>query len=288
METCPYCNNFAAREFTVYSRTYHCCLSCDLIYQAPLKYYDDVVAIYRKNYFIEHSADQTGGNRNTLFDHALDLIETKKRIGKLLDVGTGCGFFLIAAWERGWQVKGVEPSIQSVELAQEEYGLDVFNGTLRDYNDDSQFDVITFNNVLEHSVLPWQEIALANKLLQPGGLVYLRFPNGLLHSQVCLAARKCGLGNSLSKFLVFHVYSFTPIFMRRLLRDHGFGQITIKNSPPSEGDPNKLFINPILSTHLKRLLHLLAQSAQVLSSGQWLFGSSLEAIAVKRGDNYSE
>ena len=151
---------------------------------------DDVVAIYRKNYFIEHSADQTGGNRNTLFDHALDLIETKKRIGKLLDVGTGCGFFLIAAWERGWQVKGVEPSIQSVELAQEEYGLDVFNGTLRDYNDDSPFDVITFNNVLEHSVLPWQEIALANKLLQPGGLVYLRFPNGVLHSHVCLAARK--------------------------------------------------------------------------------------------------
>jgi len=136
--------------------------------------------------------------------------------------------------------------------------------------------------------LPWQEITLANKLLQLGGLVYLRFPNGLLHSQICLVARKCGLSNSLSKFLVFHVYSFTPIFMRRLLHDHGFGQITIRNSQPSEGDPNKLFPNLTLSTYVKRLVHLLAQSAQVLSGGEFLLGSFLEAIAVKRADNYSK
>jgi len=285
METCPYCNNSEGRQFTVYSRTYHCCLSCDLIYQVPLKYYDDVVTTYRKSYFIEHSADQTGGNRNTLFSHALDLIETKRRIGKLLDVGTGCGFFLIAANKRGWQVKGVEPSVQSVELARQQYGLDVFNGTLRDYHDESQFDVITFNNVLEHSVLPWQEIALANKLLRPGGILYLRFPNGLLHSRIQLLARRCGLSNSLSKLLVFHIYSFTPIFTKRLLRDHGFGQIIIKNSPPSEGDPNKLFPNPTLSTYAKRLVYLLAQTAQVLSGGAFLLGSSLEAIASKRTDN---
>jgi len=101
METCPYCSHSGDRQFTAYSRTYHCCLSCDLIYQSPPKCYYDVVSTYRENYFTNHSADQTGGSRNTLFSHALDLIETEKSMGKLLDVGTGCGFFLIAAHERG-------------------------------------------------------------------------------------------------------------------------------------------------------------------------------------------
>jgi len=285
MITCPYCVNYADLYFTNYRRPYYRCLECDLIFQITSKSYDDVVATYEKNYFEEHSHDQTEGQRFKLYEHILELIVKNRGAGRLLDVGTGCGFFLVAARHKRWEVKGIEPSIQSAEVAQRQNNLDVFPGTLREYEENGQFDAITFINVLDHSAMPWLEIDMAKNLLRPGGLIYLRFPNGFLHSGVYRMACKHGLHNSLREFLVFHKYSFTSKYIRRLLHDQNFIETTFFNSPPSEGDPNKLFRNPTLSTYIKRLVHLLAQSAQILSGGEFLLGPSLEAIATKRTYN---
>jgi len=246
-----------------------------------------VVTTYREDYFDRHSGDQLAGQRVRLYDHILELITGNLGVGRLLDVGTGCGFFLVAAQKRQWEVKGIEPSIQSVAVAQQQNGLDVFTGTLQEYDENSYFDVLTFINALEHSTMPWLEIDMAKNLLRPGGLIYLRFPNGLVHSSVYRMAFQCGLHNSVRKLLVFHKYSFTAKYIRRLLRDRGFTKITFYNSPPVLGDPYKIFPNPTLSTYIKRSVHRLVHSAHVLSGGHLLFGPSLEAIAIKRVDNHS-
>jgi len=281
MITCTYCENYADLYFTNYRRPYYRCAGCDLIFQIISKSYDDVVATYRKNYFDEHCNDQLGGQRAKLYDHVLELISKKRGIGRLLDVGTGCGFFLVAAREKRWEVKGIEPSKQSAEVAQRENGLDVFPGTLQEYDGDDQFDVITLINVLEHSTIPWLEIDRAENLLRPGGLIYLRFPNGFLHSRLYSVAKKCGLGKSLRRFLVFHKYSFTPGFIRKLFHDHGFIQSTIQNSPPSQGDPNKLFPDPILATYMKQLIYSVGRHTEKISRGRLFLGTSLEATAIK-------
>jgi 2-polyprenyl-3-methyl-5-hydroxy-6-metoxy-1,4-benzoquinol methylase len=243
--------------------------------------YDRVLAVYRENYFSRCSADQVEGGRNNLFNQILDLIEERKKIGKLLDVGTGCGFFLIAAQKRGWEVKGIEPSVQSVEVARKK-GLDVFNGTLREFYGSGQLDVITFINVLDHSAEPWKEIDRARNLLKSGGLIYIRFPNGFLHTRIYRLALKYGLANEIQKFLVFHQFSFTPRFIRRLLSDWGFSGITTLNSPPSESDPNRLLYRPTLAQFTKRSLHLMAKAVEVISGRKILLGTSLEVMAVKR------
>jgi SAM-dependent methyltransferase len=224
--------------------------------------------------------------RIRLYDHILELIAKGRGVGSLLDVGTGCGFFLVAAKKRKWEVKGVDPSIQSVEVARRENDLDVFTGTLQDYKGNSKFDVITFINVLEHSALPWREIYRATELLRPGGLIYLRFPNGLLHSRCYRLIHRFGLNSSLARFLVFHQYSFTPRYIRRLLRDHGFIQTTIGNSPPSEGDPHGLFSNPNLATYVKRFIYSMAKCTEITSFGRLLLGTSLAVTAVK--SDYSQ
>jgi len=244
--------------------------------------YDRVLAVYRENYFSRYSVDQMEGGRNKLFNHILDLLEEKKKIGKLLDVGTGCGFFLVAAQKRGWGVKGIEPSVQSVEVAQKQYGIDVFNGTLREYDRDGKFDAITFINVLEHSVEPWKEIDRAKNLLKSRGIIFLRFPNGLLHTRIYRLALTYGLANEIQKFLVFHRFSFTPRFIRRLLSDWGFSGITTLSSPPSEGDPNSLLYRPTLAQFTKRSLHLMAKAVEVISGGKILLSTSFEVSAVKK------
>lgn len=281
LTNCPYCGESGDLHFQISSTGYYRCSYCDLIYSDVQKPYRDVVGSYREDYFDRYSADQLIGQRIRLYDHVLEVIVKNKEVGRLLDVGTGCGFFLVAARKRRWEAKGVEPSIQSVELARHQNGLDVFHGTLGEYDDDGQFDVITFINVLDHSTIPWGEIDRARRLLRPGGLVYLRFPNGYLHSQIYRIAFKYGFSNSLRKFLVFHLYSFTPRYIRKLLRDHGFILTTILNSPPSEGDPHSLFPDPILATYSKKFIYLLAKCTEITSFRRLLLGTSLEVTAVK-------
>jgi 2-polyprenyl-3-methyl-5-hydroxy-6-metoxy-1,4-benzoquinol methylase len=280
-KNCPYCGKSGYLFLASYSRKYYRCYECDLLYRDIPRSYDDVVATYHENFFDKYSTDQLEGQRFRLYDHILELIGEHRRGGTLLDVGAGCGFFLAAAQKRGWEVRGIDPSSQSVEVARQQNGLDVFAGTLEEYAENGQFDVITFINVLDHSTIPWVEIDRARELLRPGGLIYLRFPNGFLHSRIYRMAHKCGFSNSSRKLLVFHEYSFTPKHIRKLLRDHGFVQTTVLNSHPSEGDPYGLFPAPILATQVKRIIYSIAKCIEFISFRQLFLGTSLEVIAIK-------
>ncbi|PIU84515.1 MAG: hypothetical protein COS67_12855 [Deltaproteobacteria bacterium CG06_land_8_20_14_3_00_44_19] len=164
MKDCPYCGSPGNFYFMISSRTYKWCSECDLIYKESQDSSDNAVAYYRDDYFSRYSADQMGGKRDRLFGKILNLIEKRKDVGRLLDIGAGCGFFLAAAQKRGWKVKGIEPSIKSVEVARNQNGLDVFNGTLQEYDENGEFNVITFINVLDHSIEPWKEVSRANLL----------------------------------------------------------------------------------------------------------------------------
>jgi 2-polyprenyl-3-methyl-5-hydroxy-6-metoxy-1,4-benzoquinol methylase len=283
MKNCPYCNSSASNYFDFFSRSYNQCLTCGLIYKESQASYEKTLTHYRENYFGKYYSVEVEGGRNKLFNHILDLIEENRGISSLLDVGTSCGFFLVAAQKRGWEAKGIEPSSQSVEVAQTRFDLDVYNGSLQTYNGNGQFDIITFINVLEHSAEPWKEIRKASRLLKPGGLIYLRFPNGFLHTRVYLLASRFGLDNLIHRFLVFHPYCFTPAYITKLLSDYGFTQIAILNSPISEGDPQKLFYGPTLSKFIKKYLYLTAKFIEFIYSGKILLSTSLEAVAVKNG-----
>lgn len=281
MNACPYCDSIGDYYFKINSRSYMRCLTCDLIYLDIPQSYNDVVDTYRENYFERYSVDQLQGVRVSLYEHILDLLQENRTAGRLLDVGTGCGFFLEAAKKGGWHTRGVEPSIQSAEVARRQNDLAVFCGTLSEYQNDGLFDAITFINVLDHSAMPWLEIERASKLLRTGGLIYLRFPNGFLHSRSYLVACKYGLGESVRKFLVFHNYSFTPRYIRKLLYDYGLLQTAIRNSPPSEGDPHGLFLNQTLASYCKRTIYSIAKFTTNISRRKLFLGTSLEVTAVK-------
>jgi len=282
MGNCPYCSSSGEFHFNIYSRSYYRCSQCDLIYQDKQVSYEEVLAPYCNGYFNRYSADQVEGGRVSLYDHILNVIEKRKDIGTILDIGTGCGFFLVKAQEKGWIVKGIEPSLEYIDIAKRrDKSLDIFNGTLKEYSANDQFDVITFINVLDHSAAPWQEINHARQLLKPGGLIYFRFPNGFLHSSIIRFSSKCKLVNHVLRYLVFHQYSFTPKFIKKLLSDSNFSGIAIFNSPPSKGDPHSLFLAPKFAQYVKRTVHFIAKIVQTISFEKILLGTSLEVIAFK-------
>jgi SAM-dependent methyltransferase len=231
--------------------------------------------------------DQTQGHRNKIYRHILQQIH-KKLPGALLDVGAGCGYFLAAARTKGWEIKGIEPSIESIEHAKKELGITLFNGTLKTYsNSNGLFDVVTFVNVLEHSSEPWNEIKKAAELLRTNGIIFIRFPNSSLHALILKMASSIKLQDKINRFLVFHEFPLTKPFVTTLLSDSGFSNISLTVSPLTSGDPNRLSGIPIIIQLLKTVVYYLTLAIQILSRNKWLLGPSLEVIAIKDAEEKS-
>lgn len=98
---------------------------------------------------------------------------------RLLDVGSGPGLFLHAGRERGWQVKGIEPSTQAARHSREAFGLDIEHGFLDTDTAPAlgRFDALNMGEVLEHLPDPAGMLNLAHGLLDDGGALCLVVPN---------------------------------------------------------------------------------------------------------------
>jgi SAM-dependent methyltransferase len=96
---------------------------------------------------------------------------------RLLDVGSGLGFFLRTAAEAGFQVSGIEPDANVVEKARQG-GFEVRHGYFPDcLASTERFDVIVFNDVLEHVVDLDAVMASVRHYLNPQGIVVFNSPD---------------------------------------------------------------------------------------------------------------
>ena len=94
--------------------------------------------------------------------------------GRLLDVGTGTGEFMIAAKARGWKVSGVEPNVTARNKAQGK-GLQLSESL--ESIDNGGYDVITLWHVLEHLPNLDESIEKLKALIKPNGILVLALPN---------------------------------------------------------------------------------------------------------------
>jgi SAM-dependent methyltransferase len=108
----------------------------------------------------------------------------------LLDVGSAHGWFMVAAASRGAHVLGIEPDEQVAARSEvsEKVRRGFFPAALRD---DERFDVITYNDVLEHIPDPAAAIQASASHLKPGGLLSINIPDsrGLGFAMARVAAR---------------------------------------------------------------------------------------------------
>ncbi len=96
----------------------------------------------------------------------------------LLDVGCALGDCLLEAKKLGWENPlGLEVSQYAAELAQSR-DLLVFQGDLFDNPfQPNSFDLITLQDMLEHTTNPLSQLEAAYQLLKPGGLILITTPN---------------------------------------------------------------------------------------------------------------
>jgi SAM-dependent methyltransferase len=106
---------------------------------------------------------------------------------RILDIGSGPGYFLEAGRTRGWQVLGFEPSQIAADYTRAR-GIaveqDFFSAARA--RPHGPFDVVSMNLVLEHLRDPIGLIEQAKSVLAPGGLLFVSSPNDFNPLQMVL------------------------------------------------------------------------------------------------------
>lgn len=183
--------------------------------------------------------------RRENFRQVLDRVATQVPLdgARLLDVGSAHGWFLEEAAGRGARATGVEPE-EDVAAAPLARGLDIRVGFFPEVIDESeQFDVITFNDVLEHIPDARATLAACARVLRPGGVLAVNIPNADgLGYRVAGSAARVGVHGPFERFWQHglpspHCHYFTRASLARLVGENGFDveEITALSAISREG-----------------------------------------------------
>jgi SAM-dependent methyltransferase len=173
------------------------CASCGFCHIDPLftdaelkKFYEqEFYESERPDYFERMEADKEWWMLR--YHHYFGLLEAHAPADnnrrRILDIGSGPGYFLEAGRERGWQVLGFEPSRTAADYTRSR-GLEVVNGffSAAAAKEHGSFDAVSLSMVLEHVRDPIGLIEEARSLLVPGGLLLLISPNDFNPLQMTL------------------------------------------------------------------------------------------------------
>ena len=145
---------------------------------------------------------------------------------RLLDIGSGTGYFLKMGMERGWFTMGIEPSKQAVDYSNK-IGCNVVEGFFQD-NIFSSYDVIHMHEVLEHIRDPLETLTQAYRALERDGLIYVVVPNDYNNLQVGLKRESYWVS------IPWHINYFNKESLQALMEKVGFKVIHTETTFPME------------------------------------------------------
>jgi SAM-dependent methyltransferase len=134
-----------------------------------------------------------------------------------LDVGCATGERLTLWRDLGWEVHGVEPNRYAAGIAAEKIPGTIRASTLEQAGfDESRFDCVTMEGVLEHVPSPRETLGEVDRVLKPGGQLVIRVPNARAWETILFR------GMSAAADMPRHWWIFHRENLARLLRECGF------------------------------------------------------------------
>ncbi|MFH1783734.1 MAG: methyltransferase domain-containing protein [bacterium] len=214
--SCNLCDNFdSSLAYRVNDIDIVRCKKCGLIYQNPMQ--KDVKGLYSEDYY-----DQNYGDKERLSSSARVLIESVSKYVpdnriKVLEIGSGLGYTLKTARDRGWEVFGTDVSAFAVRYAKEEHGIEIFNGDLDEAGfEDNFFDLVIMSHVLEHLPDPSRFLEKIFHILKKSGVLYIAVPN--------IDSFKSRMKKEKWHHLQpeHHLYHFSPRTLKKIVLKAGF------------------------------------------------------------------
>ncbi|NJX15754.1 class I SAM-dependent methyltransferase [Tamlana crocina] len=172
----------------------------------------------------------------------------------IIDIGCGNGAFAVVLQEQtGAEVWGIEYMDKEAMVAKEKLHK-VFSGRCEDYIDDlpdGYFDVIYFNDVLEHLVDPYEVLKKIQSKLSKNGRIISSIPNVRYHNTFMrLLVNKDWKYEDFGVMDRTHLRFFTKKSILRMYLDLGYSVITHEGINRSKSIKPYLYNIPLLFSQL--------------------------------------
>ncbi|WP_205501126.1 class I SAM-dependent methyltransferase [Rufibacter psychrotolerans] len=241
LDHCPICSKTEFKNFLVVqdksvsqeSFVIVQCNHCQLKFTNPRPDEGSIGPYYASEGYISHS-DTSKGLLNKTYrlvrsmavKNKVELVNRLGPKGKILDYGSGVGYFLQACQKDGWQVEGFEPNQAARQQTEEKIGKPLFQGSLENLGQET-FDVITLWHVLEHVHTLNETLKALVNATKTGGHVVIAVPNADSYD-----AKKYG-ADWAAYDVPRHLYHFNKASMQRLLKKH---RLQLKEVLPMKWD----------------------------------------------------
>ena len=292
---CELCG--AHRAFVKYDLAPHKvyrCAACDFMWLHPRPSEEELAEVYGFDYyqnarFFENTNSTIYGYYDYLSERYIkqqnydELVERLRALvpgfepgrSTFLDAGCGLGYLLDVAFDKDFEVAGIEYNPTAAQRIRRKYTFPVFCGDLMEYHG-GPFDAVAMLDVIEHLPRPFDSIEKLASLTKPGGVLMLStMDSDSLVSRL--------LGTRLEDFRRTreHLYFFTRSTLTTALERGGFEVVRID----SYGIPIRMdFLTrrvrlalPMIGAVLERLIRLLR-----LSSLQFHFDPGTKMIVYAR------
>ncbi|MCC8186220.1 MAG: class I SAM-dependent methyltransferase [Bacteroides sp.] len=232
VNVCPVCEGkefghvSACTDFFVSGDPYELCSCqrCGFVFTQDFPVAAEIGRYYASAEYVSHS-DTRKGLINFLYHQVRKYMLVQKarlvcrtshlRHGRLLDVGTGTGYFPATMISRGWKVEAIEKDPDARRFAFQAFGMKVREEEALWQWDPGSFDVITLWHVLEHIEPLNAWMSRLAELLADEGVLIIAVPNRSSYD----AER---YGTYWAAYDVpRHLWHFTPATIQALGARHG-------------------------------------------------------------------
>ncbi len=238
---CPLCASSAispsltVKDHSITGETFELwrCAGCDFLFTQDPPEPEAAGRYYQGEEYISHSDNQQG-LVNKLYHTARDFMLGRKyalvaKVSKgkrLLDYGTGTGYFTDFMVRKGYTARGIEIDAGARNYGREKFGITVdAPAALFDTLTPDSFDVITLWHVLEHLYDPQKYLARFFELLAADGKLIIAVPN---HKST--DAKTYG-ADWAAYDVPRHLWHFSPATMRKMVGQAGFRVVATRHMP---------------------------------------------------------
>ena len=198
------------------------CDDCGLVYRNPAEKRDALCSVYRDQAPTPDALLALHDAQVSAYEaQALRLGRVLGRRGSGLEVGSYVGAFLSAAREHGWHFEGLDVNAE-VNAFTRSLGFAVHDGDIERFSPRRSYDVVAIWNTFDQLPDPAAAVRAAARLLEPGGVLAIRVPNGGCYAKwrVRRGGTRLLAHNNLLTFP--YRFGFTKHSLRRLLESVGF------------------------------------------------------------------
>lgn len=191
------------------------CKSCTHVFANPRPTQSFISFLYSEVEDPLYQAEAEGREKN--FGRILSCLDKlQPENGTLFDVGAATGILLNLAQQRGWKPDGIESSSWAVQVASQQYGLDLLQGDFETVAVPAEnYAAVSMVDFIEHISHPLEAIEKAHEILIPEGILCLVTPD------IKSAAAKIS-GQKWWHFRPGHLGYFTKKSLMTLVERAGF------------------------------------------------------------------